>query len=125
FRRVLFRSTYDYSAPPRQARRHEPTLWTASMGQVPTFEHASVIGTTEGQLAYLDALRDYGVAVVRNTPSEPGEVERFAETIGHVRETAFERIHNVQHDPTGYNEHARWSRRTVRLLRAQIGRAHV
>lgn len=95
--------TYDYSAPARQARRHEPTLWTASMGQVPTFEHAAVIGTTEGQLAYLDALRDYGVAVVRNTPSEPGEVERFAETIGHVRETAFERVHNVQHDPSGYN----------------------
>ena len=39
----------------------------------------------------------------RHTPSVEGEVERFAETIGHVREIAFERIHNVRHDPAGYN----------------------
>ncbi len=94
---------YDYSLAARATRRHEPTLWDATLAQVPLFEHAAVVGTTEGQLAYLDALRDYGVAVVRNTPSESGEVERFAETIGHVRETAFERIHNVRHDPSGYN----------------------
>jgi gamma-butyrobetaine dioxygenase len=40
---------------------------------------------------------------VRGTPSRDGEVERFAERIGHVRETAFERVHNVRHDPAGYN----------------------
>jgi gamma-butyrobetaine dioxygenase len=62
-----------------------------------------VVGTVEGQVAYLDAVRDYGVAVVRGVPSEDGEVERFAERVGHVRETAFERIHNVRHDPAGYN----------------------
>ncbi|MGB3828508.1 MAG: TauD/TfdA family dioxygenase [Ornithinimicrobium sp.] len=94
---------YDYSAPARESRRHDPTLWDASLSRVPRFEHAAVVGTTEGQLAYLDALRDFGVAVVANTPPIPGEVERFAETIGHVRETAFERIHNVRHDPSGYN----------------------
>ncbi len=94
---------HDYSPEARAVRRHEPTLWDASLGEVPRFEHADVVGTDEGQLAYLDALRDYGVAVVAGTPSRPGEVERFAEAIGHVRETAFERIHEVQHDPTGYN----------------------
>ncbi|CAN5513267.1 gamma-butyrobetaine dioxygenase [soil metagenome] len=95
--------THDYSEAARASRRHDPTLWNASLGQIPRFEHADVVDTSEGQLAYLDALRDYGVAVVSNTPSIPGEVERFAETIGHVRETAFERIHNVRHDPSGYN----------------------
>ncbi len=93
---------HDYSTTGADVR-HEPVLWDATMGHAPTFEHADVVGTDEGQLAYLNALRDFGVAVVRNTPSVPGEVERFAETIGHVRETAFERIHNVQHDPSGYN----------------------
>ena len=54
-------------------------------------------------------MRDHGVAVVRGTPSDDGEVARFAETIGHVRETAFERIHNVRHDPAGYNvAHTSW-----------------
>lgn len=95
--------TYDYSPEARARRRHDPVLWDATLDAVPTFGHAAVVGTVEGQVAYLDAVRDYGVAVVRNTPSVDGEVERFAERIGHVRETAFERIHNVRHDPAGYN----------------------
>jgi alpha-ketoglutarate-dependent taurine dioxygenase len=93
----------DYSTGRHRASRHEAVLWDATLKDVPTFEHDEVVGTTEGQIAYLDAIRDYGVAVVRNTPSVTGEVARFAEAIGHVRETAFERIHNVRHDPSGYN----------------------
>ncbi len=94
---------HDYSERARAGRRHEPTLWDASLDPIPAFEHEAVVGTGEGQLDYLDAIRDYGVAIVHNTPTVPGHVERFAEAIGHVRETAFERIHNVQHDPTGYS----------------------
>ncbi len=96
-------ATHDYSDPGRAAAVHEPTLWDATLSKVPAFEHADVVGTVAGQVAYLEAVRDYGVALVRGTPSRDGEVARFAETIGHVRETAFERIHNVRHDPTGYN----------------------
>lgn len=94
---------YDYSAPARAARRHHPTLWTEHAGAPPRFAHADVIGTTAGQLAYLDAVRDHGAAVVTGVPAVPGEVARFAETIGHIREVAFERVHNVRHDPAGYN----------------------
>ncbi len=96
-------AAHDYSGRARTRLAHEPILWDATSSDVPTFEHADVVGTSAGQLAYLEAMRDYGVAVVRGTPSDDGEVARFAETIGHVRETAFERIHNVRHDPTGYN----------------------
>lgn len=94
---------HDYSEPARTARRHTPCLWDGSLGALPAFDHASVAGSTEGRLAYLDALRDYGAALVRGVPSVEGEVERFAETIGHVREVAFDRVHDVRHDPTGYN----------------------
>ena len=100
---VLWLLEHDYSNEKRRSPRHEPVLWDATLASVPTFEHDDVVGTTEGQIAYLDAVRDYGVAVVRNTPAVDGEVERFAEKIGYVRETAFERIHNVRHDPAGYN----------------------
>jgi len=93
----------DYSSGVPFNPHHEPTLWDATLQGVPTFDHADVVGTVDGQLAYLDAVRDHGVAVVSGTPSVEGEVARFAETIGHVRETAFERIHNVRHDPNGYN----------------------
>jgi gamma-butyrobetaine dioxygenase len=93
----------EYSSEGRARDDHRPTLWDASLASVPTFEHADVVGTVDGQLAYLEAIREYGVAIATGTPSVDGEVERFAETVGHVRETAFERIHNVRHDPHGYN----------------------
>lgn len=96
-------AAHDYSEPARAARRHEPVLWDSSLPAVPAFEHAEVVGSDEGQLAYLEAVRDHGIAIVHHTPTEPGEVERFAEAVGHVRETAFERIHNVRHDPRGYS----------------------
>lgn len=95
-------AAHDYSGPRRD--RHVPVLWDrAFTSRVPRFDHDAVVHSDEGQLAYLDALRDHGVAIVRGVPSIPGEVERFAEAIGHVREVAFERVHNVFHDPAGYN----------------------
>ncbi len=94
---------YEYSTGTGAANaRRKPVLWAAD-GEIPTFEHDDVVGSPQVQLAYLHAVRDYGAAVVRNVPSVDGEVERFAEKIGHVRETAFERVHNVRHDPAGYN----------------------
>ncbi|TDC88890.1 DUF971 domain-containing protein [Saccharopolyspora aridisoli] len=94
---------HDYSEAPRDARRHAVTLWGETGIDVPRFAHADVVNTPEGQLAYLDAVIEYGAAIVSGVPSVDHEVERFAETIGHVREVAFERVHNVRHDPTGYN----------------------
>jgi gamma-butyrobetaine dioxygenase len=93
---------HDYSDAARAGRRREPVLWDATF-TVPAFDHDEVLESAKVQVAYLDAVRDYGVALIRNTPPVPGEVERFAEKIGHVRETAFERIHNVRHDPAGYS----------------------
>ena len=94
---------HDYSEGARAHRRHEPMLWDATFDDMPTFEHDAVLASAEVQVAYLEAVRDYGMALVRHTPAVPGEVERFAQKMGHVRETAFERIHNVRHDPTGYS----------------------
>jgi alpha-ketoglutarate-dependent taurine dioxygenase len=94
---------YDYSSAARAARRRTVTLWSETAGEPPRFPHAEVVGSREGQLVYLDAVREFGAAVVTGVPSVDHEVERFAETIGHVREVAFERVHNVRHDPAGYN----------------------
>ncbi|TDD81964.1 DUF971 domain-containing protein [Saccharopolyspora karakumensis] len=94
---------HDYSETPRTARRHAVTLWDETGIDLPRFAHADVVNTTEGQLSYLDAVIEHGAAIVTGVPSADREVERFAETLGHVREVAFERVHNVHHDPTGYN----------------------
>lgn len=94
---------HDYSAPTRR-QQHTPVLWDSDFAsRLPRFEHDSIVATDEGQLAYLEALRDLGAAIVTGVPSVPGQVERFAEAIGHVREVAFERVHNVRHEPAGYN----------------------
>jgi gamma-butyrobetaine dioxygenase len=79
------------------------TLWTSELAEPPRFPHDEVVNDPATQMAYLQALQEFGAAIVTNTPSEDREVERFAEAIGHVRETAFERVHNVRHDPAGYN----------------------
>jgi gamma-butyrobetaine dioxygenase len=94
---------HDYSQRARTGRRHTPRLWDAGLGALPAFAHRDVVGTVEGQLAYLDALRDMGAAIVREVPTVAGEVERFAQTLGPVREIAFARVHDVRHDPAGYN----------------------
>ncbi len=93
---------HDYSNHEDRVHPHV-TLWASTLPSVPRFEHDDVVTDSGVQMAYLQALREYGVAIVSHTPSVDGEVERFAETIGHVRETAFERVHNVRHDPKGYN----------------------
>jgi alpha-ketoglutarate-dependent taurine dioxygenase len=93
---------YDYSNDAREPAPHV-TLWTATLPSLPKFDHDDVVGSPNVQKDYLEAIREYGAAIVSNTPSQDGEVARFAEAIGHVRETAFERVHNVRHDPNGYN----------------------
>ena len=94
-------AAHAYSLSPTQA---EPVvLWDATLGAVQSFPHDAVVSDDDVQAAYLDAVRTYGAAIVTGTPSVEREVERFAETVGHLRETAFERVHNVRHDPNGYN----------------------
>lgn len=96
----LTRHDYSGTAEPVAPRR----LWTRNGPPIPAFHHDDVVGSAEGQLAYLDAVHDLGAAIVHGTPSVSHEVERFTSAIGcHVRETAFERVHNVRHDATGYN----------------------
>ena len=92
----------DYSNHPDTVD-YPVTLWTSELPSLPRFEHSEVVGDMAVQRAYLEAVREYGAAIVSHTPSIDGEVARFAEAIGHVRETAFERVHNVRHDPKGYN----------------------
>ncbi len=95
---------HDYSLErARVARRFTPPLWTATAAAVPRIGHAEVVRTRVGQLAYLDALREVGAVIVTDVPAVDGEVERFAEVFGPVREFAFERVHNVRLDPAGYN----------------------
>jgi len=95
---------HDYSCPRTVESDTSRHLWNRHSATIPAFEHDDVVGSPEGQLAYLDAIHEFGAAVLHGTPCVSHEVERFSSAIGcHVRETAFERVHNVRHDATGYN----------------------
>ncbi len=91
---------FDYSSVAPTPDHAE--LWDSTF-TVPRFDHDEMFSDSVVEIAYLDALRIFGAAVVSNVPALAGEVERFATRLGHVREVAFERVHNVYHDPEGYN----------------------
>jgi gamma-butyrobetaine dioxygenase len=91
---------FDYSNPMPEI---DDTILWGSEFEVPRFDQDAIFGDTDQMLAYLDAVRVFGVAIVANVADEDLEVERFCNRIGHLREVAFERVHNVYHDPNGYN----------------------
>lgn len=96
---------HDYSAPLRAPLREMPRLWTRAdhAEAIPRAAWAEVRDVPAAELALLDAYAAAGAAVLTGVPSVDGMVAEVAERLGHVREVAFERIHNVRHDPTGYN----------------------
>lgn len=61
------------------------------------------MSSTATLLAYLDAVRAYGAAIVKGTPAVAGEVVRFAKIIGIIRTVAFGTVHDVVNNPEGYN----------------------
>ncbi len=46
---------------------------------------------------------DCGAIILQHAPSDPGTLEEMAPRLGPVHEVLFDRIHNVEVDPSGYN----------------------
>ncbi len=64
--------THDYSEGARASRRHDPELWDATF-EVPIFEHDALVESDLVQIAYFEAIRQYGAALVRNTRLSQGK----------------------------------------------------
>lgn len=71
--------------------------------QIPTFGYQQLYADSNQLLTFCQAIRDYGLCIVRDAPSVEGEIERFAEFIACVRETIYDRLHNVRASPGEYN----------------------
>lgn len=96
-----FRSPEPAVAPAAGGRRR---LWAGELnGQVPSFDFAEVVRDDAALLGWCEAIRDLGLAVVRGVPNHDGEVERFVERVAFVRETVYDRLHEVFVDPRAYN----------------------
>lgn len=71
--------------------------------RIPTFGYVELYEDQHKLLKFCEAIRNVGLSIVRNAPTNEGEIERFADFIGCVRETIYDRLHNVRATPGEYN----------------------
>jgi len=75
-------------------------LWDAALGaRLPEFEHRAVMGSDDALQAWLTALLERGIALVRGAPAAAGELARIAERIGPPRLTNFGTVFDVRSVP--------------------------
>jgi len=79
-------------------------IWGRELeGNIPTFQYDDLYQNDEALLQWCSAIRDYGLTIIRGAPQVEGEIERFADHVGCVRETIYDRLHNVRATPGEYN----------------------
>lgn len=91
---------YDDASRAERRDVNPPVLWGAERQEaLPTFAFNSVQDGDIALHAWLVALRDVGLTLVRNVPLEPETVRRAANRISFIRESNFGVIFNVASKP--------------------------
>lgn len=90
-----------YSEAARARRQWKAQIWDKARieQELPVFDYAEVMADDAVLLAWLRQQRDYGIALIRNTDTTPGTVERVANRISFIRETNFGTLFDVQAKP--------------------------
>jgi len=100
----LAKHDYSHQAFNNDPAYGEAVLWGKELeGDIPTFDYQSLHDDAQVFLAWCCAVRDYGLTIIRNAPLVEGEIERFADYVAVVRETIYDRLHNVRATPGEYN----------------------
>jgi gamma-butyrobetaine dioxygenase len=82
----------------------ELKLWGHELqGSIPSFNYQELYDDPKVLLKWCEAVRDYGLTIVRDAPLKEAEIERFADFVAVVRETIYDRLHNVRATPGEYN----------------------
>ncbi len=90
----LRRHCYDDAT--RDARRHKPLLWDSTLTEtLPEVDFAAAAETDEGRMQLYRNLRDYGFAIVRGGPKEPGSIAKVAGMIGQMGQSAYSEIFDL------------------------------
>ncbi len=87
------------SAESRRQRHPRPLLWNARQAQDFRWFDGSDFDHPQRRLELLLQLRDYGIALVRNLPDQPGTVESIAAYLGPVRNTHFGSLFDIRSLP--------------------------
>ena len=100
----LFDHNYSSAAFEDDLAKGELTLWGNELQtNIPTFNYGELHDNPSVLLSWCEAVRDVGLTIVRDAPLNEGEIERFADFIAVVRETIYDRLHNVRATPGEYN----------------------
>lgn len=98
---------HDYSAGEFNcdpANSNSIRLWGRELqDDIPTFQYDDLFQCDQALLEWCCAVRDVGLTIVQNAPCKEGEIERFAEHVACVRETIYDRLHNVRATSSEYN----------------------
>lgn len=78
---------------------HPPVLWSADLGEPPTFDGPAALEDPALFREWLVALRDYGLARLRGLPDRDGLLVEIATRIGVIRETNFGRTYTLAIKP--------------------------
>ena len=89
-----------YSESERAARRPRPVPWDAGFAKdMPVVDYGLARNSDAERLALHDAVRTYGICLVRNVPAERHATEDLAALIGFVRETHYGRVFEIVSTP--------------------------
>lgn len=88
---------------PAAARRERRTWGADLVERLPDLHYGEVAGSDAGLHRWLEALEVYGAVLLRGMPAVDGEVRRFAERIGPIRETNFGTTFDVVSKPNPNN----------------------
>ncbi len=97
---------HDYSAGAHNEDPARPLykLWAKELeNAIPRFDYQALRDDPQQFLAWAEAVRDVGLTIVHAAPLVEGEIERFADFVAVVRETIYDRLHNVRATPGEYN----------------------
>jgi gamma-butyrobetaine dioxygenase/trimethyllysine dioxygenase len=84
----------------RGIRLHKPILWDKELkGHVPEADYDLARTDETERLKIFDAVRDYGLCLIRNMPAEPEETEKLAELVSIIRETHYGRMFEIVSTP--------------------------
>jgi gamma-butyrobetaine dioxygenase len=99
-----FLRLYNYGKEARSRRRERwggPSrkTWTPeTLVQAPHLQlsYSEVLNTDQGLLNLLEQLHRYGIAIIKNVPTQLGEISKVAERVGPIRDSIYGRVWDVK-----------------------------
>jgi [2-(trimethylamino)ethyl]phosphonate dioxygenase len=82
-------------AESRAERRAAPKLWDKTL-RLPTAGYPDLVASERALAGWLADIRDYGFALLRDVPTEPGMVLQVIALFGYVRETNYGKLFDVR-----------------------------